>query len=361
MKTQKEFATDIFKRCQEQIPKISNFHPGGVFRSFIEIVGAFLETITKELDKLLPNRFIQTAQGHFLDLKAEELGVTRIPASKIQGFVIFERNDASRNLTIAKSKIVSTAPDSKGQIFRYKVMDETIFPIEEKECSVLVEAETEGSLYNNQIISELTTPISGITKVSNRTNWIKSPGRDTEEDTELCQRCMAVWRGISGANKGAYIAWVKSVEGVGDIKIIPTPNNQLGRVDVICTGINNIQPSKEFLADIQKVIDTHKPIATHVIVQGPIEAFIDIDISFQIYPDQELSDKKIQEQITTFFTQLFIGKDFEPSALAGHLISSLTEVKSLEVLLPESGQRISEYQIARLKDFVYQIHYAQEI
>ncbi|MGL4677177.1 MAG: baseplate J/gp47 family protein [Brevinema sp.] len=343
---------EIIQETARSIPQISNYRSGGVFYTFIQVVASFLEKIYQELEQLLPNRFLMTAKGKWLDLKAEELSLYRYPASKTRGYVIFSRLDSSRAMTIAKDKIIAT---KRG--LRYKVVADVVLQEDESARSVLVEAEEVGSKYNVIDTTELITPISGIDSISTSSGWIAEVGKDTETDKNLRSRCLALWQGLSGANKGAYIAWCKIVEGVGDVRIISTARG-LGTVDVVFVGVDDTQPNKELIEKVKKLIDEKKPIATNVEVKAPSEVIIDTNITVKVLPNYELTQELIKDKVSMYFTTLGIGSDFEPSALVG-CIFGIEGVKSVMVNSPTS-QRISELQIARCGEIALELSNAVE-
>ena len=347
IKTQEEISQEIIKKTSTAIPQITNYRTGGVFRTFIEVVASFLEKFYKELDELLPNRFLQTATGEYLDLKAEELSLTRLPATKTRGYVLVSRGSTNSAVTIPKDKIIATKPNSRGVMLRYKVVGDVVLQENEITRSVLVEAEKEGALYNvvGGQITELITPIVGINTLTNNSSWIVGMGRDIESDASLRSRCMALWAGLSGANKNAYISWAKSVEGIGDVRVISTARG-LGTVDVICIGKDNVQANAELLEKVKNVLDERKPISTNVEVKAPIEVFLSINLTVAMNPTIDLNRQVIEEAIQRYFSTLGIGMDFEPSALAS-MVFEVRGVKSAVINTPIST-KITELQIARL-------------
>lgn len=353
MKTRQTIAAEIIDEAKKEIPIISNYRTGGVFRLFVEVVASFMEKFYTKLEALLPNRFLQTAQGKYLDLKAEELSIFRRLPTKTRGYIVFSRRgsditkiDTENEIIISKDKIVATKPNSQGKVFRYSVVKEDKILEGEISKRVLVEAEQEGSMYNvmPNMITELINPISGIDNINNpNTDWVSLLGQDIETDDSLRNRAMALWKGLNGANKGAYIAWAKTVEGIGDIRVLSKPRG-VGTVDVICVGIDNKQPSEELLKRVQDVIDENRPIATDVLVKAPVEVNIDIKVKVMIYPSYPKNKQKISETIDSYFNKMSIGKDFEPSALVG-ILHSIEDVKSVSI--EAEAKRISELQVAR--------------
>ena len=356
MKTRQEIAGEIFEQCKKEIPQVSHFKSGGVFRLFIEIIASFLEKLYQESESLLANRFLQTASGDYLTLKAKELGIeARFPAQKTQGYVVFSRNKKGNNLTIDANKIIATKANSQGQVFRFKVLQipkEIILKEDQLNIRVLVEAEECGSSYNVPVgtITEFVTHISGIEKVSNsETKWITQSGKDLESDDDLRLRCLSIWQGLSGANEAAYIAWAKSVSDIEEVRVVGTSNgvsdDVSGSVLVICTSKGNADPSSDIIKKVQAAIDSKKPITTRVIVQAPKNIHIPLRI-IVTSSTTTLSTTKIAGQVKEYFSTQSIGQDFEPSALIAHLFRS-SDITSVVINTPTTSVPISDYQIAR--------------
>lgn len=344
-KTREEILGEILADASRNVPQISYYEAGGVFRLFLEITASLLAKAYGLLDALQPNRFLQTAEGQYLDWKAEELGLSRRAAVKARGYVILGRDKASSNLSIAKGKIIASLPDSQGKELRYIILEEVTMEEGLTEKAVLVEAESEGALYNNPRLGKFVTPIGGIDRISRPEGWLVQVGLDTESDASLRGRCQALWKGIGGANRDAYIFWAKSVKGVGGLSVLPTARGA-GTVDVVCTAEGGMQPSPELLASVQEVIDLNKPIATDCLVHAPHEVYVDVGVSLIFSPGYTPQKQPAEERVRRFFEEMSIGTDYEPSALVGAL-SALKGIKAV-VLSGMDSKRISELQIARL-------------
>lgn len=346
-KTQKEITQDIVNETSKNIPQVTNYNSGSVFRLFVETMAFFIFNIYNYLNELLPNIFSQTAIGTWLDEHALQLGLTRNKATFTEGLVLFERSDTANNLIISKDKIVATKANIKGHIFRYLVTEETIIPAVEVSSLVPVRAEEVGKNYNvmaNQI-TDLVTPINGIVSINNASDWISSVGLDIESDESLRSRCLAQWEGLSGANGAAYTSWAKSIAGVDQVLTIATSRG-LGTVDVIITGEGNIQPSADLLSEVQAVIDEKKPIGTDVLVKAPLEVLVDPYIHVTADEGTFADKDQISNIIHDWFSGLAIGYDFEPSELIS-VIFRADNIKAVDIISPNSLV-ISELQIARL-------------
>ncbi|MGL5721594.1 MAG: baseplate J/gp47 family protein [Brevinema sp.] len=359
MKSKNELVNDIIKETAKAIPQISNYNTGGVFRLFVEVVASFIASIYEVLDSLKPQRFIQTAGGEYLDLKAEELGLSRRTAIKTRGYVLMSRKSTSDNIRVPAGKIVSSKQDSQGNICRFVVLEEQILEEGTSTISVLVEAEAEGSAFNlsSDKIVEISTPISGIDSVRNTSGWIVTAGTDAETDESLRLRCLAMWRGLSGANKDAYISWAKSVEGIENVKVFPLSRGA-GSVDVVCTAVGNSIPSEDLLDEVLAVIEKKRPLGADIRVRAPFELVLNTSVEAVFLPNYEASKQIIEDVVDKYFRSLGIGADFEPSALTSQIMQ-VDGIKSVRISSPETT-RISDLQIARLGTLTVTVSSASE-
>lgn len=346
-KTREQIVNEIIKETAKSIPQITNYNTGGVFRLFIEVVAAFLEKIYQALDALNANRFLQTASGQYLDWKAEELGLSRKPAQRAVGWLIFSRKGAQGNAPIPAGKVISTPPDSGGKAYRYTVLEDALIPEGQSEAAALVEAEEEGALYNQPAgrVNILVTPIQGVDSVSNPSDWLTQAGADMESDASLRLRCLSQWGGIGGANSAAYVSWAKSVGGVGQVSIVPTARGA-GTVDVVFTAEGNTQPSAELIAQVQSLIDSKRPVSTDALARAPSEVLLNLALNVVFYPNFTPNRALVEAAVYAYFAKLGIGVDFEPSQLIAS-VQMIEGVKSVEAVEPQR-QAVSVLQIARL-------------
>ncbi len=350
MKNREEIVEDIIKETTTNIPQITSYKTGGVFRLFVEVVASFLESIYTEMEELLPNRFVQTATSKWLDLKAEELSLYRYEASKTQGYVSFYREDSEKSVTIPKGKILASK-----QGLRFVVVEECVIPSGENSLSVLIEAEEVGTLYNvysSDQITEFITPISGIDSVTNSNAWIVEVGKDEESDESLRLRCSSLWAGISGSNKEAYVNWAKSIEDIGDVQVVATPRG-VGTVDVYCLGVDNAYPSEEMILKVQEYIDERKPISTSVMVFSALRTDIDLDLSVVTLPEYNVTEEQVQEIVEEFFKDMKMADDFESSALISYIFE-LEGIKSVTINTPQRTT-ISDGCVASLSNLTMNI------
>lgn len=138
---------------------------------------------------VMPNAYVKTASGQYLDLLADAVNVTRKPATKATGLIRFTRTDTGTALNIPIDTIIQTAPIA-GVIYQLKTTESKDFLTGEATLDVAVEALETGTLYNLAAgyYTFLPVPITGVTAVTNAIDWLTSPGTDIEIDDDLRDR-----------------------------------------------------------------------------------------------------------------------------------------------------------------------------
>ena len=146
--------------------------------------------IRKTLEKeVLPGLFIKTAKGSWLDKLADQRKIARIQPSKAKGTITFYRVGTSGDLLIPKgTQVASQLINSK----QYKLLTLANATITDgnSHVDIVCEALEPGSAYNlaTGYYSVLFSAVSGVSRVSNLSNWLTKAGTDRESDEELRKR-----------------------------------------------------------------------------------------------------------------------------------------------------------------------------
>lgn len=167
-------------------------------------------------DTVLPNFFVKTARGAWLDSLAWAVNVTRKGATKAQGRLLFTRENFAGELRMAAGVVVNSTTIN-GNVYQLVTVDDGVFPDGRLQVSVKVEARQVGSGYNlapgyYAILSE---PLPGIVQVVNTEDWLESPGADPEVDGELRLRVRNQFSAVNQWHTDAvYRAMIASFPGV---------------------------------------------------------------------------------------------------------------------------------------------------
>ncbi len=135
---------------------------------------------------VMPNLFVKTAMGIFLDWLAWGYGLERKGEAHASGLIKFSRDSIGSSLAIQAGTWIKTT-SINGTVYRVKTIKEFSFEINDFDLRVEVEAEFAGAQFNlagNYYIL-LEEPIVGITAVTNESDWLTTPGAAQELDDDF--------------------------------------------------------------------------------------------------------------------------------------------------------------------------------
>ena len=135
---------------------------------------------------VMPNLYVKSAAGTYLDLLGWAYNLERKAAEKTRGRIVFRRVNSAQPVEIPAGTLVRTVPVN-GKIFRMATLEDAVIPSGSLELAVLCEAEEAGSGYNLAAgyYSLLDSDVPGITGAGNPAGWIESPGADEESDDQF--------------------------------------------------------------------------------------------------------------------------------------------------------------------------------
>ncbi len=344
----------IFKEIAPKYIDFSDSIPTGVLKGLLEILAESASLIREHQKNVAKEAYVQSASGTALDYLVGQIGLERLGATKTIGQVIFGRNaktdkDKDKSVVIKKNTILKTKLTSLGKEYRYLVTKEVTIPPGVDKMLVEVIAEESGIAYNvpEKYIIRLVNPISGIDYVENSSNWIITAGTNGESDSALRKRYFAKWGElVTGSNALAYESWARSVKGVTDVVVIPTPNGQKNLVDVIVSTTSTAaEEDNQIIKRAQSLIETNKPIGVDVMVYGPTPKLINMNIILHLLPSCLDSDvvvmaTRVKEIINAMFVasddyiDIFrIGEDFILDRFKQTIMNNVKGIKYIEFVI----------------------------
>ncbi|WP_060494810.1 baseplate J/gp47 family protein [Pseudomonas sp. GTC 16482] len=165
---------------------------------------------------VLPNFFVKTAIGAWLDLLAWQVNVERKAATKAVGQLLFTRSSVAGTLEIpAGTRVQSIAIN--GNV--YVMITTAAGQFLDGQAQVLVQAEAleAGTGYNLApgYFSILPEPIPGVVQVVNAEGWLLEPGADTEGNDDLRLRVRNQFSAVNQWHTDAvYRAMIAAFPGV---------------------------------------------------------------------------------------------------------------------------------------------------
>lgn len=165
---------------------------------------------------VLPNFFVKTATGSWLDMLAWAVNVERKPATRAVGTLLLTRGTPDGALEVPAGTRVQSAPIN-GTVYVLVTTAAASFADGEQQSSVPVRALEAGSGYNLApgYYAILPEPIPGIVQVVNADGWLTQPGADQEPDDQLRLRVRNQWSAVNQWHTDAvYRALIAAFPGV---------------------------------------------------------------------------------------------------------------------------------------------------
>ncbi|BAP43935.1 putative bacteriophage protein [Pseudomonas sp. StFLB209] len=137
-------------------------------------------------DTVLPNFFVKTAGGAWLDMLAWAVDVERKGAGRAVGQILFTRADSTGTLQVPIGTVIQSA-SINGTVYQLVTTALGVFQAGQSQLQIPAIAAQAGAGYNLApgYYAVLPTPIAGIVAVTNAADWLTTPGLDDELDDEL--------------------------------------------------------------------------------------------------------------------------------------------------------------------------------
>ncbi len=318
---------------------------------------------------MLPNFFVKTAGGAWLDSLAWAVNVTRKGATKAQGTLLFTRENSAGELRMAAGVVVNSTTIN-GNVYQLVTIEDGVFPDGRLQVLVKVEARQVGSGYNlapgyYAILSE---PVPGIVQVVNAEDWLTSPGADPEADDELRLRVRNQFSAVNQWHTDAvYRAMIAEFPGVRPDGIYfehgaPRGPGSANAYVLFEAGV----PADSYLEQINAHIRDDGNHGHGDDLLAMVMPTVDVGFSVYLWPKANTSQARLKELRTE--VELFVraafrestSKDYKPtltypqsrfsmSRLLEELHQEFADIESMRVV--PVGDIISGLTIPRLKAF----------
>ncbi|WP_419237919.1 baseplate J/gp47 family protein [Photobacterium leiognathi subsp. mandapamensis] len=261
---------------------------------------------------VLPNMFVATAVGAWLDLWAWQFDLTRKPAIKARGKVVFRRIAAKGPMIMIPAGTWVQTEIINGTVYRVKVLTDTELAENATEVEAIVEAEHAGAAYNlgGGYYQYLSTAIVGLHNISNPDDWIIEAGADAETDDDLRLRIRNQFTSVAKWHiDAAYRALLTKKAGIDDDNVFflhdaPRGAGTANAYILLDTG----EPSSQMLADLNQYLmdeGRHGHGDDVQVLAMPNQA---VDVVCHLFPKHPLTEPQRQtltEQVTLLIESAF--------------------------------------------------------
>lgn len=165
---------------------------------------------------VLPNFFVKTATGNWLEMLAWQVNVTRKGSTKAVGVIQFTRNAPGGSLAVPAGTVIQS-PAINGRVYQLVTTVEGQFSDGLMQLDIPVEAVEAGAGFNLApgYYAILPVPVQGIAQVVNGESWLTTPGADPEPDDELRLRTRNQFSAVNQWHTDAvYRAMISAFPGV---------------------------------------------------------------------------------------------------------------------------------------------------
>lgn len=264
------------------------------------------------LQSMILNAFAASAQSPFLELRCEEQGITRDPATYAKRLGVFT-NGQGGPYSLVMGTEFSTISETNLVNFRViEVYTENGITVPGSYILQCTEAGTIGNEYFGEIV-----PVLNLTGLATATlTDILVPGESEQDIEELrAEYFETVNQKPFGGNITEYRQFVEAIDGVGGTQIYPVWDGG-GTVKISFIDSSFNAPSSTLIQEVQKAVDPHyndeyagmglgtAPIGHVVTVVGATEFKVDIVASIEL--EQGYTLQQIQPSIKDSIEEYFL-------------------------------------------------------
>ena len=315
---------NILESMLKNVPSDVDKREGSVIFDTLSPAALELANAYIYLDIILNNAFADTAEREYLILRAKERGLAPYEATKAVLKLEVTYTGTSENVKPGDRFSL----DGMTYVVTEQMINETdsvitTYPFGEDDPQDSdpgntiygqwrVECETPGKEGNTRFGDVL--PLQSISELASaKITELLIPGEDTEGTEEFRERYFeAVNNEAFGGNRADYRQKVKSIDGVGQVKIYRTPKGG-GTVRVVITDSENKKPSKELVNQVKEILDPEEyeglgygeaPVGHAVEVEGVSSVDVDVSVKWQTESNVTVDEGLIIEDIENYFDEV---------------------------------------------------------
>jgi len=322
----------ILQRMLDSLPDDLDKSEGSYIWDALAPAAAELAQAAIWAQEVLRRGFASTTFGQYLDLRAEEHGLSRRPATKATGKVIFTGNPGT--VVPAGTRVATPADPVTGtpSVEFVTLADATLNEAGSTEAIIeAVEAGVQGNVPASTI-TVIVTPVPGVASVTN--TQATMGGADTESDESLLARYLVKVRTpATSGNAVHYRMWALDIPGVGDAKVYPLWNGP-GTVKVRVIDVNKKPASPELVAQVAAHIEEERPIGATVTVEPAKGVVVDVTTTITLASGYVLNDvqQAFAAKLTEYFASLAFKQYYVSYAQVGALLLALPGVLDYSAL-----------------------------
>lgn len=314
---------NILESMLKNVPSDIDKREGSVIFDTLSPAALELANAYIYLDIILNNAFADTAEREYLILRAKERGLVPYEATSAVLELEVTYTGTSENVSIGDrfsldgmtyvvTEQMVNETDSVITTYPFGADAQDSDPGNTIYGQWRVECETPGKEGNTRFGDVL--PLQSISELASaKITELLIPGEDTEGTEEFRERYFeAVNNEAFGGNRADYRQKVKSIEGVGQVKVYRAPGGG-GTVRVVITDSENKIPSNELVNKVKKILDPEEyeglgygeaPIGHAVEVEGVFSTDVEVSAQWQTEENVNVETEEIIQVIKNYFAEV---------------------------------------------------------
>ena len=293
---------EIYTRMKEKYEDESacEIDPASDIAIRLKVLAGEIYNAQCSLEWLKRQMFADTATGEYLDLLAQQRGITRRAAKKARGQLTFSVADTlDYPIEIPEGTVVATNGETPVRVY---TTEPAVLP--QATYSVNVNAEAEQPGYNGNIAAGTAeVPVNVPVGIDMVTNDVFIGGDDEESDKTLRDRIKESYLNRPNpANPAFFRQLALTVDGIDKAGTIDRYNG-FGTVGVFVAR-KDYDVTDEALAEVNRVIQLNKPVGIYAVVNRANHLDYDLNVTVKAKPGY--GQAEVIEKITNAFTD-FIG------------------------------------------------------
>lgn len=349
-KTYTEIINDMESKAEEVFGDNIQLDTSSPLGMYIRAIAWELSVAWEEMEQSHFSHYTQYATGQDLDNIVNNFGRKRFLGKKAVAEITIE---GEIDVVIPEGFKVSTAND-----LVFETTEE--IRLRSVETKVTAQAVEPGPEYNvpSQTIVEVMNPITGINSVVNYES--ATGGTSVETDDNLRERHLQALREpATGDNVAQYKSWAREVEGVGNLKVLPTTPTA-GFVTLILSDVNGSVANSEIVEAVERHIEAVRPVNAGVVVESASAKKISVTAAIRLATGYEVSDVKneFEKNVKEHFRGIALKESYISFAQIGRLLldtAGTTDYRTLLLNKKSESFELAYNEVPVLESIVFEV------
>lgn len=307
----REDYSEILERMKDEYRKHAGYTPDDASDIGIRMktLAGEIFSLESSMDFIKRQMFPTTATGIYLDMHAEQRGISRQSPTKAIGRLMFYVERAlTYDFTVPAGTVCAVSDGS----LRFVTDNDVVLPSGNVYVMAEVHAEQGGSEYNvpSNTVNSIVTYFSESIYVNNTSGF--SGGADAESDEELRTRIAeSYYNPSNGMNETYYKQLAMSVDGVYSANVWRLAHGT-GTVGVFIAS-RAAKASDTAVSEVQQLMNKMRPLGVDVIVESAKLTAVSVKVSVAVFDGYSPDEVKgrVQTAIKNYFERLGVGMSFK--------------------------------------------------